>query len=230
MRVIDVLRRIRDIEPIYRIYIRSVGIPIQKYKRYKEIQNFREHGLKNMKEFIECGETLGIKCYCIFGTLLGVVREKNIIEHDYDIDLAVNTDEEFRKLETVLLEKGYKKRREFVINNKIDVETWMKNGVAIDLYVIQEDEKGNYFNTIWRFPGVKYKHNIPEAYRVMYHRIPRIKSIVSTDFQGFHVYIPTNAEEIVASIYGDNWRTPDPSFEHHVPEEKREMVIERVFG
>jgi len=64
------------------------------YERIK--LNFRERAFLDLKEIKNVYDKLGIKFFLINGTLLGAVREKNVILTDHDVDLGLYGEDNFR--------------------------------------------------------------------------------------------------------------------------------------
>ena len=71
-----------------------------------------------------------------YGTLLGVIRDKKIIEWDDDIDLGIIINDLFtwNNLEEIMYSFGLKKKHEFVYNNEITEQNYEKDYVSVDFF------------------------------------------------------------------------------------------------
>lgn len=144
----------------------------------------------------------GLPFFLILGTCLGVVRDKRLIDHDFDIDLGTRI-EDLRPLITALAElfvlAGYAVKlhdapcvepRAITVTRdgiKVDIAGFIRNGGArfcpsgaIDYCLVYPAE---FFDTIEE----------REAYGAMWP-------------------VPAQPERYLAFHYGPKWQTPDPKW------------------
>jgi len=225
---IEALRRIRDIPFIYAIYVRTLGIPVMEYKRRSKIKSFQKNGKRIAAEYMGIADKNNIKVMCVFGTLLGVVRDNGFIPFDFDFDTAIMDTEKRKDFVHALYDNGFSINRQFLVENKLVLQTWQKDGVIIDMFIPQYDDQGMYFNTMWRFPNKQYHLGTYEEHEVWEHRYPKVDKLKVKHIYNFNVLIPENEVEVVEGVFGKGWRTPDPDFKHE-PLKSIKMVKEDYY-
>lgn len=133
-----------------------------------------------------------VKFFLVSGTLLGCVREGNILGHDKDIDVGVMEDVDFEKVRSSLTGTG-----RFVplpVITKRILRVRHANGVMIDIFfhwvengrMYHEGQKTRWWNTPFE--------------------------LVERDFLGERFLVPNDADRYLTENYGD-WRTPVADFE-----------------
>lgn len=114
---------------------------------YSEDINFKKLREKSVEMFLEVTETLNkhnITYWLDFGTLLGAVREKKIIEWDGDIDLStldIDVDIKYKAWEE-LKKLGYNIKIEDN-NIKIKKNNWRAGFFTVDLHRLRINSRGN---------------------------------------------------------------------------------------
>lgn len=175
----------------------------------KEITNYKEISKnisveENFLNLIYISNIISkLEYFVFFGTLLGLVREKNLIENDDDIDIYVNI-------------KHRKKLIELLKNNNIDVDLNLKvnksesflqvtrllnnKNTVIDFYFFEDDIDDLYLIEKWNFEGGT---NNPEKHlripKIFTHPIQKIK--IKENFFNF----PANPEYLCEFLYGRDW-------------------------
>lgn len=140
-----------------------------------------------------------IRSFPIFGTLLGIVRDKDIIEHDFDIDMAVLCDD-WKKFKSKMYElKPFFKiiKSKFLWFDKIRME---KDEFSID--VLKYNKKSSVpFSVL--VPAQSIYRNIPVNYIM-----PLKKTKVLFNKEYIDIYLPNQEIKLIEKFYGKDWKTP----------------------
>lgn len=147
----------------------------------------REIAISNLNEFVNVFYVANIKVMPIFGTLLGIIRDDNLIAWDEDIDMCILKDDEptFLNNLTNLKLNGF----ELVRYERIGLYSFMKNGEYIDVYVL--DDIG--YGVLTSNDAFFFEKDL--------------KDTIEYNFKGINLYIPRKYEEVLEFLYGD-WKTP----------------------
>lgn len=82
---------------------------------------------KNFEEVIEILKLNKINYWLCHGTLLGIIRDNNLIPWDHDVDIAVWQDIELKKKFMIIMrENNYRLKQKYFIND--DLLTFVKDG------------------------------------------------------------------------------------------------------
>jgi phosphorylcholine metabolism protein LicD len=189
---------------IYKNY--SVNMRIQVHPKEKE------KILKNMyHKIVDLANKHNIKICILYGTLLGYIREKNLICHDYDIDFFI--EEKYQNILSKLLLDAYKYDDEY--NVIIDNNYFRRKIVVIhkntslnaDIDIFTVDKKSN---TMYRHTNcliVKYLYD-GDTCRCKY-PIDWFYPLKEVYFLGKKVYIPNNINDTLKCEYGKNYMISD---------------------
>ena len=145
-----------------------------------------------------------IEHFIFFGTLLGVVRDKSLIEGDDDIDFYVNIKDKDKLLQ-ILTDENINVDLTLPMNKSgYFIQVYRKiNGktLTIDFYFYETNIEKNYIIERWNLEGgthIQSKHlKIPENF---------IYPIKQINFKGKQISIPAKEELICEFIYGKNWK------------------------
>jgi tetratricopeptide (TPR) repeat protein len=148
-----------------------------------------QHALEQLNKTLE---NSGIRIFLISGTLLGCIREKNMLSHDQDIDIGVFDDINMNQLIGILTTCGYFHLLPQRYPGCLRIRH--VNGIAIDVFI--HTHEAGY---IWH-GGVK----------VRWKNTPFI--LTETDFLGNSYWIPSEPEKYLNENYG-NWQTPEKTFD-----------------
>ncbi len=154
-------------------------------------------------------DTCGVPAFIAYGTLLGAVRNGQLIGHDNDVDLGyvsahehpVDVVREGYRIERALIEAGWSVRRGS--GTRTNVRVKLSDGTTryIDI-----------FTSHW-VEGVYY---MPQDTGF---RIGRetILPLTTVELVGRRLPAPADSDALLALTYGEGWRTPDPSFKYETP-------------
>lgn len=180
-------------------------------------RNMKKFGIPCLKKIDEVMSENGYNYWVDFGTLLGIYRDGNLIKHDFDIDIGLKKVEFNSGLEKVLIKNGFKKIKEYSAFGEIVEQTWVWNGVHIDLFLYEEDNNSIFaydFYTNDEAIYVKVNKNIRKCTnlqaRVCY--VPKV-NVKKINFKDFMVNVPENTHEYLEANYGPNFMTPDDKWD-----------------
>lgn len=146
-----------------------------------------------------------IPFFLVSGTLLGYVREGQLLAHDKDIDVGVLGWEQQYKIGQALLNSTqFALSADFLKGDKAYYIPISHNatGIIIDLFVYHEDQ-GKYVTGVDFFFG----------YRQTFAFTPF--TLKETEFLGVPMYVPEDSELKLRENFGE-WRTPDPGYISHL--------------
>lgn len=178
--------------------------------RTKRIRyHLQKSGLKSLEEVNEYLKRAGIVSFADFGTLLGIVRNGNLLKHDLDMDVGVliTSDKSYETIIDVFDRLGYKCVRRFTVNGELKEFSFSKNSVKVDIQCYYPDDDPNLmFCYLFYNPGDDRKNT---EWKSVIKRCPLVKKVKSVPINGSNISIPDNAEDILSYKYGENWRIPD---------------------
>ncbi len=158
-------------------------------------------------------DDLSTKChvpaYLAYGTLLGAVRNGQLIGYDNDVDLAyvssheapVDIVRESFRLQRTLTEQGWLIRRGS--GARLNVRVPMADGSARHVDI---------FTAFWI--GETFHTAIDIGCRLSREDVLPVSSV---ELCGQQMPAPANPAAILAAAYGEGWRVPDPAFQYDSP-------------
>jgi len=192
-----------------------VGTPEYRENRKKQYLSLYEQA----NAFFE--RTMGRSLILLYGTLLGVYRNGDLIEGDDDFDtgyVSEAADPEALKKEMLgvmrsLIEEGFtvsfnRSGRLFRLHAPFGQEADYEQSLHLDI------------TPVWFQDGYAWSHNhfwmsgspedfLPEGSRIL---------------GGTKVYIPADSEKFLVRQYGPGWKVPDPGFVYHRDEMDNKML------
>lgn len=218
--------RMKKIPVLYPCW-HQLRLDINRRREKKKKEAYRNYSGQILKDVFEVMIAERIKCVCIEGTLLGLVRDGQLIPWDDDLDFAIIESDSFswELFEKYMNENGFWKYRTFEDEGKVISQSYKKKGVLCDFGIWPDTtEEIDLVYGCYEIPGNKYINGCAGKYQVWNRKVPGIKGIVKRTIGGTAVLIPKNSEEILAAIYGKNWRIPDPKFSIEVDEYEKEYT------
>ena len=144
-------------------------------------------------------EVTGKDLFICYGTLLGHIRDDDIIEHDDDIDLCFLADSDgwqgaLREFVEVI--NGLQ-----VVDQRIHIDStvqfhWYMDDYVLDIFMGWME--GDYLN-MHEVGGILPRN--------------RLLPLRPDRFLGQDVLVPNDSAALLRLIYGEGWRTPDPNFQ-----------------
>lgn len=147
---------------------------------------------ENLQIFCHIIEQTDIKYGLFWGTLLGAIRERNFILHDYDTDIFILHEEKEKFLKLLF---QFQKEGLELIRVENDLISLMRKNEYIDIYIFKSKKKFG----IVRLRVFGNQFEIAPEY---------LESPKRYMFLGLNVYIPNNPEKLLRKMYGRNWKIP----------------------
>ena len=175
----------------------------KKIKSYKELNNTLtvEENFSNLIFITNIISEL--EYFIFFGTLLGMVRENNLIENDDDIDIYVNLKER-EKLIQILKNNSVNVDLDLKVNQNpsfLQITRLINNKNAIiDFYFFEDNLDDFYLIEKWNFEGGT---NNPDTHL----RIPKIFThpIKKVEIKKSFIKFPAQPKYLCEFLYGKNW-------------------------
>ena len=175
----------------------------------KKNENFNKNGGEILSFFKQCLNDNGLTFWLTSGTLLGAYREKKLLSHDIDIDVAMFAADKDR-VKNVLVSKGFKLIHEFgVVGGEITEHSYEYLGNRIDIFFTPDDCESFVFNVFFR----EGESNRNDDFRVIEMRLPKC-NFIQYDFLGGKYLIPEKTDAYLAANYGKNFMIPDKYWDY----------------
>lgn len=185
---------------VYRLY----SVPARR-------RNMKRNGYRVLDEVYEISITHNLKCFAVFGSLLGYIREGGFIPHDCDLDFGVLPGTAPSTLARVFVEQyGYKFLHAFSYHGEVTEVTLEKRGVPMDFIFYKVDNVQSWCTVYHWSPDARYTDARQNSVKHVYQA--KVTSLQTMTVHGAKVSVPTNYEEFLCSEFGEGWRIPDPKF------------------
>lgn len=149
--------------------------------------------------------------FIVYGTLLGYVREKDLICYDFDLDFGISEDE-YEAIQKEVIRQVNAQSDQY----RVDVKDFLhyrsieiihiESRISADIFTFTSEETKS--NTVSR--------SVPSLYSLYYLKecaanMPRewIYPLQQVDFLGNKIYIPNQSEKLLECYYGPNFMTPN---------------------
>ncbi len=153
----------------------------------------------------------GLTVFIIGGTLLGAVRTGKILDNDDDADLAYLSEHEHP---ADLVRENYAIERALVDAGYLVVR---HSGAHLQVHVRADDGHTDFYVDLFTafFRGGTFYEPIPIEAELDRSAIVPLGTV---ELEGVEFPAPADTNAWLTACYGENWRTPDPSFQFEIPE------------
>jgi hypothetical protein len=196
--------------------VNASGKPLALDKDLRRVQTFdtrtREHVqplLDAIARVLGALREAGIDGFLAYGTLLGAVREGQLIGHDSDADLGYVSRHE---------EPADVTRESFAIQRRLvrmGYTIVRYSGAAFKVEVTESDGTVRGLDVFGGFMRDGHLHLMGEI-RAPFER-DWVEPLGVATLEGREFPVPRDPDRFLAATYGEQWRTPDPAFHFETP-------------
>lgn len=171
------------------------------YKFPFDVSNaLNEHAEHTLEEACALLEAQGIKYFLCDGTILGIVRDNQLIAHDNDIDVSVVGEVDLYALKKAFKARGYTVGRELYYRGCIQQLIFFSAHHVIFDICFWHDKDDEY-----------YYQDVPELEKGRRQRKHHFEECEFVDFRGKSYPTHGNIKGWLREHFGDDWMIPKKS-------------------
>lgn len=193
--------------------IPGVAFILSKRRDYitkRRIQSLKKYGISVLEQIKKGLDSNEIEFWVEFGTLLGVVREKNFLKNDEDIDLGAYFEDSSR-IREFLLSNGFKKKHDFRFENQIVEERYSYKTLGFDFhYFFKNKDTVHTYLLTQDYPAKDY---VCDVYKYTYTSYSEVKEL---EFGNILVNVQEDYEKVLEEKYGPNWKIPTSKWDFNM--------------
>lgn len=156
---------------------------------------------KDFSQVLDALNEQNIEYFLADGALLGLVRDKNLIKHDTDIDFYLLGDENEEKITNLMFALGYQIGRHVKkFKTTYQIAYYNNNKSIIDFCFWRRIQSNDYY--IWFVPEIKTPLRLHTKY---------VKGNSLISWNGREIRTFLMPEIWLENVYGADWRVPDLS-------------------
>lgn len=204
---------------------------INQIKFKQQVRKMRKNGLEMLCMADKAFNSMGVKAFLSFGTLLGAYRDKGFIAYDPDVDLGVLDANLPENMIEVMAKYGFQlhKQNQIPSTGKVIEDTYIYKGIHLDVFHYFEEDN-DYYTLVAQLHETKdwKEANASDGF-------PCEKvSVVKTDFHrqpfmGIEVYMPIKTHEWLVDMYSETYMTPIKNWSEEGHKTRRTKSTERSY-
>ena len=201
-------------------------------KNRKVYEEFHQNAMNAFWEVDRICKLNNIKIWPEFGTILGIIRENGPIEHDLDLDFGVMYDKSVQeKIRHEFISNGFNLMTICTLDNNKSVVSEKYNYLNIDVDIYYFNEESNKFIVydLESESGKSIEEELDESSII--HTYRNIFTKFTLDdyiFRDRLILMPSNKEEHLVELYGEDYLTPDPKWENKMRKSRFLSKVENV--
>lgn len=197
---------------LFEISKKLFGKYLYKYKNYK----FKKEAIKGLIAFKNVLDTEKIEYWLEFGTLLGAIRDKDFIKHDFDIDFGCFPFEKSKNFKNILQKNNFKLIRKVYLKNKniLSEETYnYKDKFNIDLFYFYTENDKYIFYDFSGKENLSFNETIKKLGGLLCYKntINKFK-LKKYNFKNIEFNIPEDYKKHLSELYGNNFMIYNPNW------------------
>ena len=204
---------------------------INQIKFKQQVRKMRKNGLEMLCMADKAFNSMGVKAFLSFGTLLGAYRDKGFIAYDPDVDLGVLDANLPENMIEVMAKYGFQlhKQNHIPSTGKVIEDTYIYKGIHLDVFHYFEEDN-DYYTLVAQLHETKdwKEANASDGF-------PCEKvSVIKTDFHrqpflGIEVYMPIKTHEWLVDMYSETYMTPIKNWSEEGHKTRRTKSTERSY-
>lgn len=211
----------RKLYPLAHKLYRSYSVP-------RARRRLHAYGYDVLKKVDDIATRHNVPYFAAYGTLLGFVRDEGFIPHDDDLDFGIVAGrmspvqllDIFLKQET-----GFEFVRAMEFKEQITEVTICYKKITLDFFLYERDGDKTFVASYYWEPTRDYPSERENSVYLIYQA--DVMELTKLIVHGVAVSVPVNHEELLVSLYGPNWRVPDPTWND---ESHPGIVKQREYG
>lgn len=148
-------------------------------------------------------KTAGVQAFAAFGTLLGLVRDGQLLPFDKDVDICIPYNQ-MQQATDCMEKNGWSEVKNSMGMVSPRAFSHPKKGLAVDIFALSFDPEEQAIVTGFIMPKVPWEWNFLMAFPPM--------KLKQTQRPHGSVWELEDPEAFLAAEYGPGWREPDPYF------------------
>ena len=205
---------------------------IQKFNKWKkrnsnQNSDFIVNGFKVFELVVKNINRDTIEVWPTFGSLLGLVRDKKLLDYDNDLDFGCFFDSEKQiALRENLLGLGFRKVLSCHINDKCVLDKFTYDGIETDFYYFFKEEDYIYSYDFDQDGLISVQENIDIGKKIIpYKNVYSNFNLKIMNLDNISFMIPDPIITHLVELYGKNYIIPDKNW-HNNKRKNRHPIID----